>query len=335
MKKTIQYKDLLGCIGNTPIMKLDLNVKPTVLAKLEFMNPGGSIKDRSALFLVEDAEKKGLLKSGGTIVEATSGNQGIALAMIGAYKGYRVIITVPDRTAVEKIAILRAYGAEVHICPNVESHEDPRGYHALAEKFAKEIPGAFMPDQYYNALNAYAHYLSTGPEIWDQTAGTVTHFIAGAGTCGTMSGVGRYLKEQNPDVVIVGVDAANSFYSSKEPKKYNVEGLGIDVISPVFDQQAVNQVIPITDEDAFEGTRSAARKGLLVGISSGAVLHVAMQYAKTLTEHDVLVIILADSGRNYLSKVFGYNTLGTPTRTDQKIGAAYSDGPLVKGTIDL
>lgn len=335
MNKKIEYKDLLGCIGNTPIMKLDLGVKATVLAKLEFLNPGGSVKDRSALFLVEDAERRGLLKAGGTIVEATSGNQGIALAMIGAYKGYRVVITVPDRTAVEKVAILRAYGAEVHVCPNVESHEDPRGYHALAEKILKETPGAFMPDQYYNPLNAQGHYLSTGPEIWAQTQGTVTHFMAGAGTCGTMSGVGRYLKEQNQNIKIIGVDAANSFYSSKEPKKYNVEGLGIDVISPVFDQKAVDLVLPITDEDAFEGTRSAAKKGILVGISSGAVIHVASEYAKTLSEDDVLVIILADSGRNYLSKVFGYQTLGTPTKTDHKIGTAYSDGPLVKGTIDL
>lgn len=300
-----QFKTLLESIGNTPIVRLDLPVKPTVLAKLEFMNPSGSLKDRAALYMVEEAERLGKLKPGGTIVEATSGNQGIALAMIGAIKGYRVIITVPDRTAVEKIAILRAYGAEVHVCPNAASHDDPQGYHARAEQLLHETPGAFMPNQYYSKSNAMGHYYSTGPEIWQQTGGKITHFIAGAGTCGTISGVGQYLKEQNPAVKIIGVDAANSFYSSKEPKTYTVEGLGIDVISETFNQSVVDHIIPISDEDAFNTTRRVAKEnGLLVGISSGAVLHVALKYAQQLTENDIVVVILADSGRSYLNKVF-------------------------------
>lgn len=296
---------MLEAIGNTPIIRLELPVKPLVLAKLEFMNPSGSLKDRAALYMVEEAERLGKLKPGGTIVEATSGNQGIALAMIGAIKGYRVVITVPDRTAPEKIAVLRAYGAEVHVCPNTASHDDPRGYHARAEQLLHEIPGAFMPNQYYSKSNAMGHYHSTGKEIWEQTGGAITHFIAGAGTCGTISGVGQYLKEKNPAVKIIGVDAANSLYSSKEPKEYTVEGLGIDVISETFNQSVVDHIIPITDEDAFDTTRRVAKEnGLLVGISSGAVLHVAMKYAKQLTEKDVVVVILADSGRAYLSKVF-------------------------------
>lgn len=298
-------KKTLSLIGNTPLVKLEVDVKPTVYAKFEFLNPGGSIKDRSALYMVEDAERRGLLQPGGTIVEATSGNQGIALAMIGKIKGYRVIITVPERTSEEKVAILKAYGAEVYVCPNALSHHDPNGYVGRAQAIVKQIPGAFMPDQYVNPLNADAYYGSLGPEIWDQTNGTVTHFIAGAGTCGTISGVGRYLKEKNPDVKIIGVDAATSFFSSKEPKAYNVEGLGIDIISDVFNQSVVDHILTISDEDAFSATRKLAYKhGIMAGISSGAVMHVAMQYAQNLAEKDVVVLIFADSGRAYLSKVF-------------------------------
>lgn len=299
------FKTILESIGNTPIARLDLDVKPTVLAKLEFTNPGGSIKDRSALFMIEAAERDGRLKPGGTIVEASSGNQGIALAMIGAIKGYRVIITVPDRTAVEKVAVLRAYGAETYVCPNTDDLHDPRGYHAVAEHFAETIPGAFMPNQYFNPENSRAHYSSTGPEIWQQTNGAVTHFMCGAGSCGTISGVGRFLKDKNPNIRIIGVDAATSAYSSKDPKAYQVEGIGIDVISDTFAKECIDEIVPITDEKAFAMTRQAAKDfGLLVGISSGAVLAVALEYAKKLTEQDVLVVILADSGKSYLSKVF-------------------------------
>ncbi|MFH1831913.1 MAG: cysteine synthase family protein [bacterium] len=299
------FKTLLECVGHTPLAKLEFGTKPTLLAKLEFLSLGGSVKDRSSLSMIEQAEKDGLLKPGGTIVEASSGNQGIACAMIGALKGYRVIITVPDRTSSEKVAILKAYGAEVHVCPNVDSHHDPRGCSAKAEHLAKSIPGAFMPNQYFNPANAHAHYLSTGPEIWEQTEGTVTHFMCAAGSCGTISGVGKYLKEKNPDIKIIGVDAATSFFSSKTPKAYEAEGIGIDVVSDVFNQAVVDQIIPVTDADAFNMTRTLAQDhGLLVGISSGAVMHIALEYAKTLTEKDILVVILADSGRSYISKVF-------------------------------
>lgn len=300
-----KFKTLLQSIGNTPLMRLEFGTKPLLLAKLEMLNPGGSLKDRTALYMIEAAERSGALRPGGTIIEASSGSQGISLSMIGKVKGYRVIITVPDRTAPEKIGVLRAYGAEVYVCPNTDRHDDPRNYHTFAEHLAKTIPGAYMPNQYYNRENVQAHYASTGPELWEQTEGKITHFICGAGSCGTISGAGRYLKEQNPAVQVIGVDAATSMYSSKEPKAYNVEGLGIDVITDTFDQSVVDQIIPITDNDAFVMTkRLAMEHGILVGISSGAVMHVALEYAQKLTENDVLVVIFGDSGRNYLSKVF-------------------------------
>jgi cystathionine beta-synthase len=300
-----KYSGILGTIGNTPMMRLDFGTKATLLAKLELHNPGGSLKDRTALYMIEEAEKSGELKPGGTIIEASSGSQGISLAMIGKVKGYRVIITVPDRTATEKIAVLRAYGAEVYVCPNTDTHDDLRNYHTFAEHLAATVPGAFMPNQYFNKANPRAHYLSTGPEIWQQTEGKITHFVCGAGSCGMMSGAGRYLKDQNPSVQVIGVDAATSMYSSKEPKMYNVEGLGIDVITDTFDPTSFDVIAPISDADAFSMTkRLAMDHGLLVGISSGAVMHVALQYAVTLKEDDIMVVVFGDSGRNYLSKVF-------------------------------
>lgn len=300
-----KYNGILGNIGNTPMMRLDFGTKPTIWAKLEMNNPGGSLKDRTALYMIEEAERSGQLQPGGTIIEASSGSQGISLSMIGKVKGYHVIITVPDRTAPEKVAVLRAYGAEVYVCPNTDRHDDPRNYHTFAEHLAATIPGAFMPNQYFNKANPRAHYLSTGPEIWEQTEGKITHFVCGAGSCGMMSGAGRYLKDQNPGVQVIGVDAATSMYSSKEPKAYNVEGLGIDVISDTFDATAFDVIAPISDADAFSMTKKLAMEhGLLVGISTGAVMHVALQVAATLKEDDLMVVIFGDSGRNYLSKVF-------------------------------
>ena len=299
------YQSILSMIGNTPLLKLECFAKPTLLAKLETHNPGGSIKDRCALYMIEEAERSGKLLPGGTIVEASSGNQGIALAMIGRVKGYKVVITVPDRTAKEKIAILRAYGAQVYVCPNTDRHHDPDNYYAQAIALSKTIEGAYMPNQYYNKANPEAHYVLTGPEIWRQTEGKVTHFICGTGSCGTISGVGRYLKEQNRQIQIIGVDAATSQYSSKEPKAYKVEGLGIDVITETFDQKVVDRIFPISDEAAFSMTKKIAEEyGLLVGISSGAVMHVALEYVKGLKSEDIVVAIFADSGKNYLSKVF-------------------------------
>lgn len=299
------YKSILSAIGNTPIVELDFGVKPKFLVKLEFLNPGGSIKDRAALGMIENAEREGKLRSGSTIVEASSGNQGIALAMIGAIKGYNVIITVPDRTSHEKIAMLQAYGAKVYVCPDTDQHDDPEGYHAKAEELCKKIPNAFMPNQFYNKENPKAHYLSTGPEIWCQTNGELTHCFMGMGSCGTISGVGKYLKEQNSKIKIIGIDAETSKLSSPScPKAYKTEGIGVDVISDVLNQEVIDEIIPISDNNAFAMTRELAKKGLLVGLSSGAAMHVALDYAKKLTENDVILVILPDSGRSYLSKIF-------------------------------
>lgn len=292
-------------VGNTPIVRLNFDVKPTLLAKLEYLNPGGSIKDRSALYMIEEAERNGLLKPGGTIIEASSGNQGIALAMIGTLKGYQVIITVPDRSSFEKISTLQAYGAKVYVCPDTARLEDSEGYHAKAEALYHSIPGAFMPNQYYNAQNPRAHYLSTGPEIWEQTKGKLTHCFMGMGTCGTISGVGQCLKEKNPNIKIIGIDAATSKLSSPTcPKTYRVEGIGVDVITETLNRKVIDEIIPVGDDEIFAMTRSLAKKGYLVGLSSGAAMHVALEYCKKLSENDVALVIFADSGRAYLSKVF-------------------------------
>lgn len=307
MKKNTGFKPVLSCIGNTPLASIDLDIRPKVLAKLEYLNPGGSIKDRPALFMIEEAERSGKLKPGGTIIEASSGNQGIALAMIGALKGYNVIVTVPDRTSTEKVATLQAYGAKVFICPDTDDLQDPDGYHAKAKEMFKKIPGSYMPNQYYNVENPKAHYLTTGPEIWQQSEGRVTHCFIGMGSCGVISGAGKYLKEQNSNIKIIGIDAATSMLSMPEnPKAYRAEGIGVDVISDTLDRDVIDQIIPVADDDAFSMTRELAKRGYLAGISSGAIAHGLVEYAKkNLTEDDVAVIIFADSGRAYLSKVFG------------------------------
>ncbi|MCK4870370.1 MAG: cysteine synthase family protein [Gammaproteobacteria bacterium] len=300
-----KYKSVLEAIGNTPLVGVDIGANAHAFAKLEYLNPGGSIKDRPALFMITEAERNGVLKPGGTIIEASSGNQGIALAMIGAVKGYEVIITVPDRTSFEKVSALQAYGAKVYVCPDTDCLEDPEGYHAKAEELFHKTPGAFMPNQYYNKENPRAHYLTTGPEIWQQTEGRITHCFIGMGSCGTISGIGKYLKEQNPAIKIIGIDAATSKFSSPDnPKTYKTEGIGVDVISDTLDMSVVDEALPIKDEDAFAMTKEMAHQGYLVGLSSGAVMHVAKQYAPQLKQDDVAVLIFADSGRAYLSKVF-------------------------------
>jgi cystathionine beta-synthase len=299
------FQSFLKCIGNTPLAKLDFNTKATIVAKLEYANPGGSIKDRAALFMIEEAERNGKLRPGGTIIEASSGNQGIALSMIGALKGYRVIITVPDRTSPEKIATLRTYGTEVWVCPDTDNLNDPNGYHAKAEELHHKIVGSYMPNQYYNVENPKAHYLTTGPEIWQQTNGKVTHCFIGMGSCGTISGIGKFLKEQNPAIKIIGIDAKTSKLSSPDnPKTYRSEGIGVDVITDTLNKEVIDTIVPIDDDAVFAMTRELAKKGYLVGLSSGASMHVALDYAKNLDENALVVVIFADSGRAYLSKVF-------------------------------
>lgn len=301
----MKNRNFLDAIGNTPLVKLDFDVKPTILAKLEHLNPGGSIKDRSASFMLQEAEQRGELRPGGTIIEASSGNQGIALAMIGAIKGYKVIITAPDRTSAEKIATLQAYGAKVYVCPDTDNLDDPEGYHAKAKALHKQIKNSYMPNQYYNTENPKAHYTKTGPEIWDQTQGKLTHCFMSMGSCGTISGVGRYLKEKNKNIKVIGIDAMTSKLSMPNcPKAYKTEGMGVDVITDTLDRSVIDEIVPVSDDVTFAMTRKLAKKGYLVGLSSGAVTHVALEYAKKLSESDVILVIFADSGRAYLSKVF-------------------------------
>jgi len=298
------HNNLLSTIGNTHLARVPFNTPATLYAKLEYLNPGGSIKDRSALYMVEHAEKNGLLKPGGTIIEPSSGNQGIALAMIGAIKGYKVIITATPKFSQEKMQTIRAYGAEVIMCPITDFLEDPNSYHSVACKLQQETPNSFMPNQYFNPLNAEAHYTLTGPEIWQQTNGAITHFFSAAGTGGTSYGIGKYLREQNPNIKLIAIDSINSFYSTKgHPKPYKLEGLGIDFKSPIVDYSIMDEVLPVTDEDAFAMLKTLARNyGFLVGLTSGAVAWAVQHYVPQLKKDDVVVMIFGDSGRAYLSK---------------------------------
>ena len=300
------HKGLLHAIGNTPLVQVHFDTPATVYAKLEYLNPGGSVKDRSALFMIEYAEKKGLLKPGGTIVDASSGNQGAAAAMIGAAKGYNVIIAVSEKISQEKMATIKAYGAHVVVCPPTEFIDDPRSYHSVARKIHRETPNSFMPDQYFNPVNALAHYTLLGPEIYKQTNGTVTHFFACAGTGGTVSGAGKYLKEQNKNIKIIGLDSNNSFRATKgHPKPYKVEGMGIDFVSPVMNYDVVDEIVEVSDDNALAMLKNLAKQhGILVGPSSGAAAHAVAEYGKKLTKDDVVVMIFSDSGRAYLTKNF-------------------------------
>ncbi len=302
----MKIQSILQSIGNTPLAKLPFNSPATILAKLEYLNPGGSMKDRSAFYMIEQAEKQGLLKPGGTIIDASSGNHGIALAMIGAAKGYKVIITVSKKCSKEKYQTLRAYGAQVVVCPSTDFIEHPDSYHSQAQALLKITPNSFMPNQYFNIENANGHYALLGPEIWEQTEGQITHFFAGTGTGGTLSGAGRYLKEKNPAIKVYGMDAATSFHATKgNPQPYKIEGIGIDFDSNVIDYSIIDELLNITDEEAIPMLKTLARDyGFLVGPSSAAVAAGVMQKLSTLQEGDLAVAIFGDSGRAYLSKNF-------------------------------
>lgn len=297
---------LLSSIGNTPLVKLNLNQTANLFGKLEYLNPGGSVKDRSALFMIEHAEKTGLLKPGGTIVDASSGNHGIAVAMIGCIKGYKVIITVSEKISQEKLQTILAYGAQVVMCPATALIDDAQSYHTQALAIHKSIPGSFMPNQYFNTINALAHETLLGPEIWRQTNGQITHFFAGAGTGGTISGVGKFLKSQNPNIKIIAIDSNNSFRSTNgHPKPYIIEGIGIDFETPVLNKDVIDDIIPVSDEQAINTLKLLSTKhGLLVGPSSGAVAYGAMQYSTQFKTGNMGVMIFGDSGRAYLSKGF-------------------------------
>ncbi len=331
----------LDAMGNTPLVRLGRvaeGVKPTVLAKLEMLNPGGSVKDRIGLRMIEAAEKVGHLKAGGTIIEPTSGNTGHGLAIAAAIRGYRCIFVMPDKMSQEKVALLRAYGAEVVITPTAVAPESPESYYRVADRLTEEIPGAFQPNQYFNQENPQAHYETTGPEIWEQTDGKIDVLVAGVGTGGTITGTGRYLKEKKPDVLIVGADPEGSVFSApKEPARpYLVEGIGEDFWPETFDPKVVDSYVRVSDRDSLLLARAITRQeGILVGGSSGTALHAALEVAKELGEDKTIVVIFPDTGRNYLSKLYSetwmlqYGFIDRPevVRVEEVLGAKHGELP--------
>jgi cystathionine beta-synthase len=325
------YDSVVELIGNTPLVKLNKVVKGivpegvTVVAKVEYVNPGGSVKDRIAERMIDAAEKDGSLQPGGTIVEPTSGNTGVGLALIAQQRGYKCIFVCPDKVSEDKRNVLKAYGAEVVVCPTAVDPEDPRSYYSVSDRLSNE-PGSWKPDQYSNPNNPRSHYETTGPEIWDQTDGTVTHFVAGVGTGGTISGTGRYLKEaSNGKVKVIGADPEGSVYSGGSGRPYLVEGVGEDFWPTAYDPTVADEIIAVSDKDSFEMTRRMAREeGLLIGGSCGMAVVAALRVAAKAEPGSLIVVLLPDSGRGYLSKVFNDDWMSTygfmQADTDQTIG---------------
>jgi cystathionine beta-synthase len=302
------HENILQSVGHTPLVKLRRvteGLSVPVYVKVEAGNPGGSIKDRVAVAMVGEAERRGALRPGGTIIEATAGNTGVGLAMVAAVRGYRCIFVLPDKMSSEKISLLKAYGAEVVITPTGVPPDSPESYNGVADRLAREIPGAWRPNQFSNQANPDVHYRMTGPEIWQQTDGRITVFVSGVGTGGTVTGVGRYLKEQNPDVKVIGADPEGSVLSGGAPKPWKVEGIGEDFVPKTFNGQIVDEWIRVTDAESFAVARDIARReGMLLGGSTGTNVAAALCYARRLTGDHVVVAVGCDTGRNYLSKFF-------------------------------
>ena len=335
------YPTVLELVGATPIVRLDKLSPPggaKILAKLEYLNPGGSVKDRIGPPMIEAAEREGKLKPGGTIVEPTSGNTGVGLAIAAAIKGYRTIFVMPDKMSQEKIALLRAYGSEVVICPTAVARESPESYYSVADRLASEIPGAFQPNQYFNPVNPQTHEETTGPEIWRQTDGTVDVFVAGVGTGGTITGVARYLKRMKPSITIVGADTEGSVYTGDTPRPYLTEGIGEDFWPDTFDPALVDRWVRVPDREAFLTARAVTRQeGILIGGSGGSAVSAALTIAREHDEDATIVVLLPDTGRQYLSKLFSdswmrqYGFLEGPEviRVEQVLSAKGDELPAV------
>ncbi|MDX3214514.1 cystathionine beta-synthase [Streptomyces sp. ME02-6991-2B] len=324
----MQFHDsMISLVGNTPLVRLNsvtAGIQATVLAKVEYFNPGGSVKDRIALRMIEAAEKSGELKPGGTIVEPTSGNTGVGLAIVAQQKGYKCIFVCPDKVSTDKINVLRAYGAEVVVCPTAVDPEHPDSYYNVSDRLVRETPNAWKPDQYSNPNNPASHYHSTGPELWEQTEGKITHFVAGVGTGGTISGTGRYLKDASDGrVKVIGADPEGSVYSGGSGRPYLVEGVGEDFWPTAYDRTVADEIVPVSDKDSFQMTRRLAKEeGLLVGGSCGMAVVAALRVAERLGPDDVVVVLLPDSGRGYLSKIFNDDWMADYGFLDEGSGQA-------------
>jgi cystathionine beta-synthase len=311
----MKCNNILEAIGRTPLVRLNRinqGLKPQIYVKADYINPGGSVKDRIGITMIDDAEKKGLLKPGGTIIEGTSGNTGMGLALVAAVRGYKMVFTITDKQSKEKVDLLKALGAEVIVCPTAVEPDDPRSYYSVAKKLAKEVPNSYYPNQYDNPMNPEAHYKTTGPEIWEDSEGKITHFVCGMGTGGTVSGVGKYLKEKNPKVQIVGVDPEGSLYydfvkrgETIKAKSYVVEGIGEDFFPSTMNLKILDDCIQVNDEECFVVARRLVKmEGLFTGGSGGGCISAALRLAKDLGPEAFIVAFLPDTGMRYLSKVY-------------------------------
>src|SRR5579862_8924422 len=314
-QRAMKCQNILEAIGHTPLVKLNriaAKLPCEVWIKVDYLNPGGSVKDRIGVWMIDDAEKRGLLKPGGTIIEGTSGNTGMGLALVAAVRGYKMVFTITDKQSKEKIELLKALGAEVIVCPTAVEPEDPRSYYSVAKKLAREIPNSFYPNQYDNPMNPEAHYQTTGPEIWEDSEGKITHFVCGMGTGGTISGVGRFLKEKNSQIKVIGVDPVGSLYYDfhktgqvTKARTYVVEGIGEDFFPTTMNMKILDDVLQVNDEECFVVARRLVKQeGIFTGGSGGGCISAALKLAKSLSEKDFVVAFLPDTGMRYLSKVY-------------------------------